>query len=190
MLLRMRLVYRSELSSNMSDDDYLASEEIDDILEIDNEFGHLPSFDIDDELLSEVIDAFIASEEMASDHHPSVDGGSNSENQMTPKRLQKHLQDHPKARKKHTKKEKELRDIVLRAAEGGYVDIMRQALPMLNEVQKRLKQKPELKSVLNFCEGKGEGSPPQNKQVCWSRVLFLRNPPLVLYVSQLHPNYQ
>ena len=147
----------------MSDDDYLASEEIDDIFEIDHEFGNLPS-------LSEVIDAFIAFEAMASGHPQPVDGGSNSENQTTPQRLQKHLQEHPKARKKHAKKEKELRDIVLRAAEGGYVDIMRQALPMLNEVQKRLKQS---KSVLNFCEGKGEGSPPWNKQVCWGHVLFL-----------------
>ena len=88
-----------------------------------------------------------------------------SKKQMSPERLQKHLQEHPNTRKKHVKKEKELRDIVLRAAECGYADVMHRALPLLDEVQRRLKQNPESKSVLNFCEGKGGGSPPWNKQV-------------------------
>jgi ankyrin repeat protein/GTPase SAR1 family protein len=91
-----------------------------------------------------------------------VGGASNSEKQMTPERVQKYVQERPKTRKKHAKKEKELRDIVLRAAECGYADVMRQALPMLDEVRRRLKQKPEWR--LNFCEGKGGGSPPWNKQ--------------------------
>ena len=94
-----------------------------------------------------------------------VGGASNSEKQITQERLQKHLQEHPNTRKKHAKKEKELRDIVLRAAECGYSNVMRRALPMLDEVRRRLKQKPESRSVLNFCEGKGGGSPPWNKQV-------------------------
>ena len=136
--------------------------------------------DLDDEAMDDEIDPALWADIVPSDDEPDVpavatDGHKSDPahpvlfGQMSPEqRLQKHLEEHPKARKKHIKKEKELRDIILRAAESGYVDIMRQALPMLNKVQKRLKQNPESKSVLNFCEGKREGSLQRNKQVCCS----------------------
>ena len=73
-------------------------------------------------------------------------------------RLHKYLLNRPKDREMFAKKEKELQDIVLRAAEGGYVDIMRQALPLLYRLY------PDAKPMLNCCKGKG-GSPQWNKQV-------------------------
>ena len=143
----------------MDDLNDFASEDIDDQFGIDsdNDLVDDESDPISADLFFEAIRELFPSAQ--------VGGASNSEKQMTPERLQKHLQEHPKTRKKHAKKEKELRNIVLRAAECGYADVMRQALPMLDEVRRRLKQNPESKSVLNFCEGKGGGSPPWNKQV-------------------------
>ena len=54
---------------------------------------------------------------------------------------------------KHANKEKELQRIVLQAAEGGHADVVRQALPVLTELQQRLSRSntPDL----NFDQGKG-----------------------------------
>ena len=73
--------------------------------------------------------------------------------------LQKYLRKHPQDVEIHVNKEKDLRHIILQAAENGYVDVMRQALLVLAELLRRhscLDKTPDFKSLLDFHEGKGE----------------------------------
>ena len=78
---------------------------------------------------------------------------------QSPPPLQKYLRKHPQDVEIHVNKEKDLRHIILQAAENGYVDVMRQALPVLAELLRRhscLDKTPDFKSLLDFHEGKGE----------------------------------
>ena len=89
--------------------------------------------------------------------------------QPKPLPIQKYLLKHPHEVSEHISLEKELRHIVLQAAENGYNHLMCQALPVLTELQNRhkyLTATPDFESLLDFYEGKGGLQVPQSgKQV-------------------------
>ena len=90
--------------------------------------------------------------------------------------------------KKHREKEKELKRMVLQAAEGGHLDVIRQALPVLHTVQQRLElplarlshpPHPEL----NFDDRRGLWK----EQVCtYDGYLFRASLPACVLLLYLH----
>ena len=79
--------------------------------------------------------------------------------------IQKYLLRHPHDVNKHIHLEKELRHIVLQAAENGYNPLMCQALPVLTELVNRhkyLTATSDFESLLDFYEGKGGLQVPQS----------------------------
>ena len=72
--------------------------------------------------------------------------------------IDKHLHKNPKEKDICVQYEKELQAIILQAAENGYIDTLRKAIPVLRKVQKTLHLTA---TGLNFCEGRGSETTKQ-----------------------------
>ena len=75
--------------------------------------------------------------------------------------IDKYLHKNPKEKDNCVQNEKELQAIILQAAENGYIDTLRKAIPVLRQVQKTLHLTA---TGLNFCEGRGSET-TRSKQV-------------------------
>ena len=72
--------------------------------------------------------------------------------------IDKYLHKNPKEKDNCVQYEKELQAKILQAAENGYIDTLRKAIPVLRKVQKTLHLTA---TGLNFCEGRGSETTKQ-----------------------------